>query len=155
KVERLKQFRNNIVGFSVSLYGGDKPTFDGVTHVRGAYDRVLKGLKLLTDGGFRVKTKAPITTENVASIDGMRRAAKTAACYQYQCAPLITPRDDGTLDPTYDRIADEDMRRIYRVEDLDWFDTKRVLWSSPTCTAGRSLVAIGPMGDVYPCVQIR
>lgn len=154
KVERLKQYKN-IMGFSVSIYGGDKETFDKVTHVKGAYERVVKGLQSLTDHGFKVKTKTPVTTENVHSVEGMRNIAKMAACYQYQCAPLITPRDDGGLDAIKDRIDDEDMRALWRRENLDSFDTKRMNWSGPSCSAGRSLVGISPQGDVFPCIQLR
>lgn len=154
KAERLKQFKN-IVGFSVSLYGGDRETFDRVTHVKGAYDRVHKGLRILSDHGFKVKVKSPITTETVQGIGGMRQSAAAAGCFSYQCAPLITPRDDGRLDPVRDRISDEDMREIYRNEDMLAFEKKKMSWMAPPCTAGRSLVGISPQGDVFPCIQLR
>jgi radical SAM protein with 4Fe4S-binding SPASM domain len=154
KAERLKQFKN-IVGFSVSLYGGDKATFDRVTHVKGAYEKVTSALGVLRDHGFRVKTKTPITTENMHTIEGMKGIAKSAACFQYVCAPLITPRDDGGLDPVKDRVPDEEIRSLYRNESMDFYDTKGVSWSSPACTAGRSLVGISPQGDVYPCIQLK
>jgi radical SAM protein with 4Fe4S-binding SPASM domain len=154
KAERLRRFKN-IVGFSISLYGGDKQTFDKVTRVRNAYDRVLQALGVLRDHGFRVKTKTPVTTENVHTLEQMRGVAKAAGCMQYVCAPLISPRDDGGLDPLKERVGDEEIRDIYRRESMEWFDTKKVSWSSPTCTAGRSLVGISPQGDVYPCIQLR
>ena len=85
----------------------------------------------------------------------MRQAAQGAACFSFQCAPLITPRDDGGLDPTRDRISDDDMREMFRREDQGFVESKRMSWSSPTCTAGRSLVGISPQGDVFPCIQVR
>jgi len=154
KAERLKAFKN-IVGFSVSIYGGDKETFDRVAHVKGAYERVLKGLQILTDHGFKVKTKSPITNENVETIESMANISKMAACYQYQCAPLITPRDDGGLDPVGDRISDEAMREVWRHEIANGFGEKTMSWTSAPCAAGRSLVGISPQGDVYPCIQLR
>jgi len=152
RVERLKQFKN-VMGFSVSLYGGDKETFDKVTHVKGAYEKVERALHILKEHGMKVKTKTPVTVENVATVQSMREMAKGALCASYQCAPLITPRDDGNTDPTKDRLPDETMREILRVEPSEKYQARRVSWDSPTCAAGRNLIAVSPMGDISPCIE--
>jgi radical SAM protein with 4Fe4S-binding SPASM domain len=152
RAKRLTKFKN-IMGFSVSIYGGDAETFDKVTHVKGAYGRVANALDILQSHGMKVKAKTPVTVENVHTVDDMKSLAKGALCASYQCAPLITPRDDGDAAPTDDRLADEAMRDILRVQTTQQIEAKNIGWDSPTCSAGRSLMGISPMGDVSPCIE--
>jgi radical SAM protein with 4Fe4S-binding SPASM domain len=152
RAKRLKEIKN-IMGFSVSLYGGDPQTFDKVTHVKGSYDKVVRALDILKSHGMKVRTKTPVTVENAHTVAGMRKLSKGALCASYQCAPQITPRDDGDTSPTDDRLPDEQLRQILRVEPGDSRDKRMVSWDSPTCAAGRSLISISPMGDVGPCIE--
>ncbi|MFC2171263.1 radical SAM protein [Acidobacteriota bacterium] len=152
-VDRLDGY-GNLMGLSISMYGHDSETYEKVTQVRGSYERVKAGIQRLVDRDLNIRIKTPIIETNYCSLDMIREYCDDLDV-TYRPTPVITPRDDGSTEPTRYRIDDETLKDYLRGQDLSYLDNRNPKKDVPVCTSGRNQLTIAPDGELYPCIQIR
>lgn len=151
--DRLARIRP--LSTEVSLYGMSDETYRAVTRRSGPgeCERVKRAIRLLTEHGLAVQIKVPVIRQNYGDLDRMVAFAAEVGA-KFVANPNITPRDDGDLSPlahSLDDAALEDYFRRYvppRAERE--LDPEGLM-----CNTGRNSLVISPVGDVFPCVQIK
>ena len=140
----------------VSIYSPSAVVHDRVTKLAGSFENTLRGVRLLKERGVAVKLKTPMMKLNLANYQALiDLAAEIGVPYQFD--PMIVPRNDGSTLPVRLGLDDERLESMYREERLVPADD--VLLARPLgpgdspCSAGRTSGAVGPYGDVVPCIQ--
>ncbi len=142
------------VAVEVSVYSADAATHDGITRIRGSFDRTIRGIRLLVERGIRVVVKSPMMRENYMQLPAMREQAERLGC-EFKYDAVITARIDGDTAPLAHRLNDEGYRTLFSQGDGALRVTGEVDLSQPFCNAGRARACIGPTGEVYPCVALQ
>jgi len=144
----------------ISLYSHKAQVHDGVTGVRGSFDRVMAAIDLLAERGIDVHLSMPVMKLNVKDIAKMVGLAREKGC-DFAVDPSLTVCDDGSCSPMKLRARPEDLVGI--------FQNPRLLSSTaykkevkqrlrrtgePVCNVGKSSVVIDPSGEVRPCAML-
>ena len=74
----------NLLGASVSLYGGTASVHDGITQVVGSFARTWAGVQRLRAAGVAVRLKFIVMRQNAHETDAMIAAA-SALDFPYTC----------------------------------------------------------------------
>ncbi|MBI5625137.1 MAG: radical SAM protein [Elusimicrobia bacterium] len=148
--------RLGVAGVGVSVYGPDSPGHDRVTGAPGSFDRTLAGIKLLRERGIPVRFKVPLMRSNASSYRAILALAQSLGA-TWQVDPLLTPANDGSDIPSRLGLDDEALSSAFR-DPLLCSSESLASAQAPgpddsACSAGRTFAAIGPCGDVYPCLQ--
>jgi AdoMet-dependent heme synthase len=159
---------------SISLDGANPVTHDAFRG-QGAFEKTLRGMKLMRDAGLKVQVNFTVTRSNVGEMEDMyelARRERAAALFLF----LLVPVGCGV------QIADSQMLSATEVEAwLKWVQQKDVNGSLPLkaicaphiyrlaheamsdatdhaietdrkgCLAGLHMCFISHKGDVYPC----
>jgi len=159
----------------VSLYGIHPSTHDELTGVDGSYTAARRALDLLREEDIPTMLKVVVGSFNLDEVEEIAALADeldTPAMF----TSLIFPRNDRDPAPTRFRLDDEGLERFMRFE-LDYLprylsevmdekidnlaDYVQRCAIGPAdpgneekryCGGGRTIFAINPHGDVYPCV---
>ncbi len=140
---------------SISLYGIDAATHDGITQVGRSFERTVQAAKLLRARGVRVELKTPLMRENARQFQQMNTLARELDC-AIHFDLSIAPMDNGDRTPLKHRLQYNDLLWLFRSA----FDQRRLLSrridpQACTCSLGEFSALIDPSGVVYPCVNIR
>lgn len=150
----------------VSVYGCSRETYESITGQPGSYDRCLRGIRQLVDGGIKVFLKTPGMIQNRDELGCLQQFAEslgTAFRFDLNLTPRLEHMDDrfGPYDyglPLQERV------------DLEFADTEKVsAWaafservqSMPrqqttyTCGAGLYGFFIDARGHMTMCVLSR
>jgi radical SAM protein with 4Fe4S-binding SPASM domain len=154
----------------ITLYGHSEQTYERLTGIRGSFERVRKGIRLLVDRGVKVRLKTVGVTHTFAEIADMNAFALAEVGAPLKFDSLINGRVDGPAgasgkrSPASLRLAPE------RIVQLDVRDPRRVAgWKdvaqlpNPTqttqrgheryhCGGGITSYAIDPQGKLSICV---
>ena len=152
--ERIASLRPFTV--EISVYGSNAETHDGMTQVKGSFDRVLRAVRLLVGLGQRVILKCPLATSSFGQYEDIMQMAQQLGA-EYRFDPTIAPMNDGNMCPTNLRIGTDELMKLY--DDERVFKKKGLPSMGADdrvkmCDAGRNSMAINPWGEVYPCVQM-
>jgi radical SAM protein with 4Fe4S-binding SPASM domain len=142
----------------VSVYGVDPAVHDGITGVRGSFEKSLAGAASLRDAGIRVKLNCPLMTVNARSVGAVRALADRLGV---MCGfdPMITARNDGDRSPVRLRIARGDLPAVLADATLGLAapaaspDGEDDVDDVP-CGAGHNGAYVSAYGDVMPCVAM-
>ena len=151
---RLSEYRN-LLGASVSLYGATPEVHDGITQVRGSWQRTWDGIERLRTLGVNVRLKFVIMRQNAHEAGAMRAQADARGA-PYVVDTVITSRNDGSATSLVTRVDDEQLRALYHgplrdlVPDAGW----SVSEESFPCNCARGNCAISAVGDVTPCISV-
>lgn len=134
---------------SISLYGFD--CHDRVTGVKGSLDNTLNAIKYLTREGTAVDIKTPVMNCNYNEIPQIEKFCEQNGL-SYSPNPSITICSDGTKDTLGFRMSDKELGRymLKRVRGGEKIGGFRVF-----CNTGRSMAAVSPSGDVFPCIALK
>jgi radical SAM protein with 4Fe4S-binding SPASM domain len=145
----------------VSLYGATRETYECVTGVRGSFERCMRGIRLLNEGGCRLALKTIMMTLNKHEMGAMRDIAEGLGVH-FRMDAGIFPRLNGDCGPVSLRVgaseavavefANEKTRRSYR----EFFD--RVKDCGPTgklyqCGTGARTFHVDARGYLLPCMM--
>lgn len=138
----------------VSFYGASRETF--ATVIRGGNaqrDLMIEGVKRLRARGLRVVAKFPLLRENFAERHEMFALAKELGCL-LRANVEVNPKDDGDRSVQAHALTGEQLLTWVRETErerkpIKYEDDARL------CSPGSKAVAIGPHGDVYPCMEIK
>ena len=143
----------------ISIHGSTPEVHDRLTGIRGSFDKAVHAVRLLRDRRVKVVLKTPLTRTNQHQIWEIHRLAREleASC---TFDPVITPRDDGDLDPLRLQATPDFLRRFWSEEWKELRGGHSVVPMdhdsvSSNCGTGRTTIAIDPYGNIFPCVQWR
>lgn len=142
----------------VSLYGATAATYEGITGVRGSFERCRKGIEALLERGVNVGLKATITRSNLRELPLMRELADQWGL-PLSASWMLTGRTDGGP-------SDVDACRLTPEEaiGLESFDAamldewrKGIQMATPEnfyCQAGKSAFVIDAAGRMHVCLDL-
>jgi radical SAM protein with 4Fe4S-binding SPASM domain len=147
--------RAGVLEVSVSVYAADPAAHDAVTEMPGSFEKTMAGIARLRARGLHVIMKTPLLAQNGAHAHDLHRLA---AMQNMPCNfdLVITPKNNG--DPGPMALA---LHRQKMVEMMSQAPFDEILipgdGTGPgpePCNAGRGYCAVGPTGDVMPCIMM-
>lgn len=141
-----------LVSVEVSLYAADAAIHDGITGVAGSHVRTLRGILALKALGVNVIAKTCVMQANVDTLRSLFGLVDEMEI-PIRIDPMLTATNSCDLAPTRLRISQaqyEEMLRalVSRGASLDPVERRL---DAPVCGAGRTMLAVGATGEVYPC----
>jgi radical SAM protein with 4Fe4S-binding SPASM domain len=154
----------------VSLEGPNESVHDGITGVRGSFNKTLQGVEHLQHAGIPVHTNTTVCRSNIQHLEDIVRLVKTLGLKRLSMNLLI-PCGSGltntSLWVSYSEIGDTILSLKRRASE----EGVKFLWYSPvpmchfnpianglgnkSCAAITGLLSIDPMGNVIPCSSWR
>ena len=139
----------------ISLYSPRAEVHERITRTLHSWERSVRALRLLRKHGVRTVLRTPMMRENVYDLEALEALAHDLGA-EFRYDPIITPRDNGALDPlshrpTYDQLVWVMRRRpelrmeVERTPRLD----------RPPCAIAATAMVIDPYGNIYPCMDVR
>ncbi len=158
-VRRIKELTP--VEVEISLHGATAETHEGLTKIKGSFAKTVKAIENLNEAGIKVNLKCPITRLNQHELFEIKALANRLGRYIIFDA-VITPKDDGDLDPLSLRAGDDFLEKYWG----EWYAELHDGQSPPrgnhcesdgsaNCGTGRSGFTIDPYGNLLPCVAFR
>ncbi|OFW59069.1 MAG: hypothetical protein A2W01_04235 [Candidatus Solincola sediminis] len=159
----------------ISIYGAKPETHDFMTREPGSFAKIRRNLELLKKNEVPIILKVVVCDFNLSEVEEISRLAEdleTTAIF----TALVFPRNDGDREPTLMRLNEEGLERFLRFEmeylprylsEVSGFEVDNVADYIQKCAigprdpqgdkkrycgAGRTVFALNPYGDIYPCV---
>jgi len=151
EARRLKAVRP--LSVDVSLYGMSEETYAAVTGGAHHFEMTMQGLEHLAAHGLPVVIKVVVNRLNRHEVPRMREWAREMG-FDAVLTPLITPTDCGDTSPCAYMLEDEELARYFAEYGSKPRRLERRRDDIP-CTSGRNGFVVSPVGEVYPCIQIR
>lgn len=158
-VRKLKAL--NAMEVEISLHGARAETHEALTRIKGSFDRTVKAIENLTEAGIKVNLKCPITQLNQNELFEIKALADRLG-RRMTFDAVITPKDDGDLDPLALRADDGFIEKYWG----EWYEKLHdghlppranhcAADSSANCGTARAGFTIDPYGNLLPCVALR
>ncbi len=145
-----------VSAFEMSFYGSPA-VHDRVTGVRGAFARSLAAARLLKMKGVAVKMKTPLMTLNAGQAGRLKRLAALEG-FSISFDLSIAPGNDGDGAALGYRLSGAALRRavrqVYGGAKGPEKTPEEGFQEGFICGAGRNVCAVGPSGELYPCLQL-
>jgi radical SAM protein with 4Fe4S-binding SPASM domain len=144
----------NVLQVAVSVYGATADVHDRVTGIVGSFVRTRAGIERMLAAGLRVVLKTPLMTLNG---DAARDVHQMAAMMHMPCNYdfSISSKTDGSTGPLALQLAKKQMIEILAKQPFDELFAAPYDGPGPgPCAAGKHYCAIGPTGDVMPCIMM-
>ena len=146
----------------ISIHGANPATHDALTRIRGSFEKTMQGLRNLKEEGMKVQLKCPITKLNQNELFQIRDLADELGFFMTFDA-VITPKDDGNLDPLALRPDETFLQKYWGEWYLELHHGKLPPrtnhcasdGATANCGTGRSGFTIDPYGNILPCVAFR
>src|SRR5580765_6756444 len=146
----------------ISIHGAKAETHDALTRIKGSFDKTMQGLRNLKEAGITVQLKCPITRLNQTELYQIRDIADELGFFMTFDA-VITPKDDGSLDPLALRPDEDFLQKYWGEWYLDLHHGRLPPRTNhcasdgveANCGTGRSGFTIDPYGNILPCVAFR
>lgn len=159
----------------VSLYGARPETHDFMTCEHGSFLTIRRNLELLKENLVPITLKVVICDFNLEEVEEIAELADELDAPAIFTS-LIFPRNDGDIAPTRMRLDEKGLERFMRFEidylprylsEVSGWEVRDVAdyvqrcaigpqdprgGKRRYCGAGRTVFAINPYGDLYPCV---
>ncbi len=140
---------------SISLYGATPETYAAVTGDAAFFEKSIAGIRRLKDRGVRMQIKIPLLKESFHERHQLVALAKELGT-SWRIDAEVGPKDDGNLSPLAHQLDDEQLARyVAEYEPPYPKEHEPFKPGDRLCRPGSSSFAIGPYGDVYPCMQIK
>jgi MoaA/NifB/PqqE/SkfB family radical SAM enzyme len=158
-LSRLKALKPTEV--EVSIHGARPETHDALTRIKGSFNKTVQAIDKLVSAGIKVGLKCPITKLNQNELFEIRDLGERFGLRVIFDA-VITPKDDGNLDPLALRPDDEFVQRYWG----EWYSELHRGETPPranhcagdtqaNCGTARGGFTIDPYGNILPCVAFR
>jgi AdoMet-dependent heme synthase len=145
----------------VSVYSHKPAVHDAITKLPGSLKRTVAGIRLLRSRGLKVIVANVLMRANLGDYAGVKALALELGA-EYTIDPTVTPRMDGERSIVALGIGGDDLRQVFRNQDLVGDVDEFCAPPSPVdddaldalpCSASHTFCYISPYGDVFPCVQ--
>ncbi len=146
----------------VSVYGATAKTYEKVTRIPGSFEKFLRGIDRLAQGGIRFSLKTVLMTLNKHELAAMRQAAQRLGVrFRVDSAifPCLPAHDHEPLDLRVEpkeavelELADPDQLRQW----VEYADRRRDLPEAERlyiCGAGVTNFYVDPQGYASPCLM--
>lgn len=159
--ELIEKNRERVSRFGISVYAGDPAIHDGITSVRGSFEKTIATIKRLQEMEVPVAAFSMLMKQNAPYHEQTKKFFEKEGII-YQFGALMIAREDGCRTPLDQRVDSELMPDL----PIPW---EEYLNPDPTCVpdhyppetsisewciAGR-YTNILPNADVVPCSVIR
>lgn len=145
----------------ISIHGARPETHEALTKIKGSFVRTIKGIENLIEAGIKVTLKCPITRLNQNELFEIKALAQRFG-RPIVFDAVITPKDDGNMDPLALRPGDEFIERYWG----EWYQKLHDGYLPPranhcasdgsaNCGTARAGFTIDPYGNILPCVAFR
>jgi radical SAM protein with 4Fe4S-binding SPASM domain len=155
KMEEIKKLKT--IMFDISLYGATPKTHDGITRVKGSFDRTITAINELVEHGIDVTVKTVLMNLNIHESCDINALCEQLGVHHWM-DPGIAPKKNGSLEPLQYDLSFEDMETYLSAEDFDLSYLSEKQEKDPVyrfnCKAGKATCSISPSGIVYPCVMM-
>lgn len=147
-----------VSAFEISFYGRPR-VHDAVTGVKGSFSGSLAAARTLKKAGLSVKLKVPLMKPNLAQAGWLKTLA-AAEGFSIGFDPVVAAANDGDRGALKYRLTGRALARA--VKELaepsrclpPEYPPGAVLPPDFICGAGRNVCAVGPGGELYPCLQV-
>ena len=159
-VKKIKELKPLEV--EISIHGARAESHEALTRIKGSFQRTMTALGNLVEAGIKVNLKCPITRLNQNELFAIRDIGDRFGLFVTFDA-VITPKDDGNLDPLALRPDDvflekywgEDYAALHHGKLPPRANHCAADGAEANCGTGRSGFTIDPYGNVLPCVAFR
>lgn len=142
-----------VSAFELSFYGGPA-VHDGVTGQKGSFKRTLAAGRLLKAANLKVRMKVPLMDLNAAQAGVLNRLA-AAEAFDISFDPVIAPANDGDKGALKHRLSGRALAlAVKQLQAPPGSSTAGAPAMDFLCGAGRNVCAVGPGGELYPCLQL-
>jgi radical SAM protein with 4Fe4S-binding SPASM domain len=150
----------------VTLYGRTRETYEGVTGVRGSYDRCLGGIQLLIERSLPLALKSLALRSNAHELRDMKRFVEDDLGLEFRFDAMLNPRIDGSRRPLALRLSPEAVVRLDLEDGTRGREWQRFCahFTGPgprdreslyQCGGALHSFAVTPEGTLVPCVLSR
>ena len=158
-VRRVKEL--NPMEVEISVHGAHAASHEALTRIRGSFARTVQGIENLTEAGIKVNMKCPITRLNQHELFEIRDLGERYGL-RVTFDAVITPKDDGNLDPLALRPDDGFIEKYWS----EWYPQLHRGRQPPranhcaadgeaNCGSARGGFTLDPYGNILPCVAFR
>ena len=155
--EFLSQFNNILISISID---SSSPQFhDNFRGVKGAWQKAVNAIKLLTSYNIPVRVAMVVTPENFRELESTALLAKELGALAFSFAPILPFGRGATIRWRFTPEEVVEYRKLERKvmekykEMIPRFPAEVIeALSLPNCGAGHKTVVISPTGIVRPCV---
>jgi MoaA/NifB/PqqE/SkfB family radical SAM enzyme len=145
----------------ISIHGARAETHEALTKIKGSFAKTIQAVENLNDAGVKVNLKCAITRLNQNELFDIKALAERLG-RTVSFDAVITPKDDGNLDPLALRPDDEFIQKYWG----EWYSRLHDGLDPPrgnhcesdgsaSCGTGRSGFTVDPYGNLLPCVAFR
>ena len=140
----------------ISLLGSNSDTHDTIMRCPGAFNRMLRAVKLMRNEDINIKLKSTIMKQNYKELPDMAKLAQKYDVH-FSASVVISPRVNGDTSILELSLNNDEISRL----DPDLINEGlipgevRGNGAILTCNAGKINASISPQGDIYPCVIMR
>jgi MoaA/NifB/PqqE/SkfB family radical SAM enzyme len=145
----------------ISIHGATAETHEALTRIRGSFAKTVQAVENLSEAGIKTLLKCPITRLNQHELFEIKALANRLGRHITFDA-VITPKDDGNLDPLELRADDEFLQKFWGEWYMELHDGREppkgnhcAADDSANCGTARSGFTIDPYGNLLPCVALR
>lgn len=141
---------------SFSLYGGTADVHDGITGVKGSFERTLRAVMMTKCAGIDTYIKTVVMPQNSDSLEellkwGMRLNVKVTPGFAVLDTHMGRSKDKFRFSSVGEYRHAMEMIRCYSGEKSSAVDKTP---HDMVCAVGKSSLCINPYGDVTPCLTI-
>lgn len=153
----------------VSLYGASEATYQKITGISGAFERVISNCEKLKNAGIRVSLKSPIMSDTLPELEHMKQLAKKLEVpfvYTFEITPTID-RDESPqsyqvpletalsyeFENYFDQLRRGDRKNISNYNEImnDLIARDCVYF----CNVALNSFVIDYQGRMCPCMKLR
>ena len=144
--EKIANYLRDFPPFAIeiTLYGRTKETYEALTAVPGAYERCMRGVRLLLERQLPLKLKTVGTSINRHEVAVMKDFAEQELGVEFKFDSLINPRIDCSRAPLSVRLSPEEVVAL----DLHW---PKVAAEHRSNLEREMKAPLGPRSTVYSC----
>ena len=167
--EKAKILSNiNNIDIRISMHGYNSETHDHIVGIKGAFDTAINSIKNLVKYGVKCRMSCVPTKINYEYIDKMVELAYKLGMTGFHLLPShMTENFDinHKMWLSYEKQLEiiEKIKLIkfekpFEISYLNWYENvKNFVFKydgQSLCVAGKEIIEIDPLGDVYPCNMV-
>jgi radical SAM protein with 4Fe4S-binding SPASM domain len=155
----------------ITLNAVTRETYEEISQVKGSYDKVMDGLKMITQRKLPLKIKTQVTKDNLEELPKIKEFVENLGL-NFRPSAFLHARLDGDLFPVSLRINPKEvitLKKIYNLEETEETCNTDVSGSAPfdkqinrhdnslfNCAIlGGDGINIDPYGNMFACMCIR
>jgi len=124
------------------------------------FNKIAESIRQLSEVGMPLTLSVTVGKHNIDQLDLIHQTLKEIADIAIFYSPYITPRRSGSDDGIKLRLSDREMnekllpflQRTHNFSKMEWY--RDCATCMHPCTAGITQIAVDPLGNLYPCLDL-